>query len=78
MSAIRPNFWRTVLDLSDLTERLRAIETDLRDRAYDALRVAANGNEEAIAVEKQLLKARRAIERAIVALDPGGGFTERP
>ncbi|MBK5288446.1 MAG: hypothetical protein JJE46_08260 [Acidimicrobiia bacterium] len=66
------------MDLTDLTERLRTIETDLRDRAYEALQAAANGDEEAIAVEKQMLKARRAIERAIRALDPDGGFSEGP
>ena len=66
------------MDLSDLTDRLRAIEEDLRDRAYDALRAAANDDPDAIATEKRILRARRAIERAINALDPGGGFDEGP
>ncbi len=66
------------MDLSEITDRLRAIEENLRDRAYDALRAAANGDEEAIAAEKQILKARRAIERAINALDPDGGFSDGP
>jgi hypothetical protein len=64
------------LDLTDVADRLRGIEEDLRDRAYDALREAANGDEDAAAREKRILQARRAIERAIRALDPGGGFDE--
>ena len=35
------------MDLVDLADRLRTIEEDLRDRAYDALRSAANGDEDA-------------------------------
>jgi hypothetical protein len=66
------------LDLIDLADRLRTIEEDLRDRAYDALRSAAEGDEEAAAAEKRILQARRAIERAIRALDPDGGFSEGP
>ncbi len=57
-------------DLADLTDRLRAIEEDLRDRALDALRAAANGDEASVAAEKKILQARRAIERAITALEP--------
>jgi hypothetical protein len=64
------------LDLTDVADRLRGIEEDLRDRAYDALRAAAEGDEDAVALEKRILQARRAIERAIRALDPGGGFDE--
>jgi hypothetical protein len=64
------------LDLVDLADRLRTIEEDLRDRAYDALRSAAEGDEDAAAAEKKILQARRAIERAIRALDPDGGFDE--
>ena len=66
------------MDLVDLADRLRTIEEDLRDRAYDALRSAAEGDEEAAAAEKRILQARRAIERAIRALDPDGGFAEGP
>ena len=66
------------MDLSEITDRLRAIEENLRDRAYEALQAAANGDEDAIALEKQILKARRAIERAINALDPDGGFSDGP
>jgi len=64
------------LDLTDIADRLRGIEEDLRDRAFDALRAAAEGDEAAAAREKKILQARRAIERAIRALDPDGGWTE--
>ena len=61
-----------------LADRLRAIEEELRDRALDRLRAAAAGDAAAAADEKRLLRARRAIERAIRALDPGGGLDEGP
>jgi hypothetical protein len=66
------------LDLTDLADRLRAIEEDLRDRAYDALRSASEGDAEAAATEKRILQARRAVERAVRALDPDGGWSEGP
>ena len=66
------------MDLIDLADRLRTIEEDLRDRAYDALRSATEGDEDAAAAEKRILQARRAIERAIRALDPDGGCSEGP
>ena len=66
------------MDLSDLADKLRTIEEDLRDRAYDALRTAAEGDEAAAAAEKRILQARRAVERAIRALDPEGGWNEGP
>ena len=66
------------MHLIDLADRLRAIEEDLRDRAYDALRSAAEGDEDAAAAERRILQARRAVERAIRALDPDGGFHEGP
>jgi hypothetical protein len=66
------------VDLTDVADRLRGIEEDLRDRAYDALRAAAEGDAEAKEHERRILQARRAVERAIRALDPGGGFEEGP
>ena len=57
------------MELTDLADRLRTIEEDLRDRALDALRAAAAGDEASAAAEKKILQARRAIERAIHALD---------
>ena len=74
MLPILPNSWRLALDLTDLVERLRTIEEDLRDRAYDALRAAATGDETSAALEKKILQARRAIERAINALAPRDQF----
>ena len=55
---------------ADLVSSLRNIEEQLRDLAYDALRAAASGDAQAGAAEKRVLKARRAIERAIHALEP--------
>lgn len=58
---------------AELASTLRGIEEQLRDLAYDALRAAAAGDADAAAEEKRVLKARRAIERAINALEPRGG-----
>jgi hypothetical protein len=63
--------------VDDIVSQLRGIEERLRDRAYDALRMAAEeGDTDAAADEKQLLQARRAVERAIKALggEPDDGF----
>jgi hypothetical protein len=61
-------------DTEPLVERLRSIEADVRDLAYERLRAAAeDGDSGALAEEKKLLQARRAIEKAIVAL---GGVPE--
>ncbi len=61
-------------DTEQIVERLRSIEEELRDLAYERLRVAtAEGDAGALADEKRVLQARRAIERAINAL---GGLTE--
>jgi hypothetical protein len=56
-------------DAEPIVERLVSIEADLRDLAYERLRVAAeDGDADALAEEKKVLVARRAIEKAIVAL----------
>jgi hypothetical protein len=61
-------------DTDGLVERLRSVEADLRDLAYERLRAAAeDGDAGALAEEKKLLQARRAIEKAIIAL---GGAAE--
>jgi regulator of protease activity HflC (stomatin/prohibitin superfamily) len=63
-----------VADTEQIVERLRSIEEELRDLAYDRLRAAAGaGDADALADEKKVLQARRAIERAINAL---GGLSE--
>jgi hypothetical protein len=64
-------------DYEDLVERLRSIEEELRDRAFERLTEAATSADEdagraAQAEEKKLLQARRAIARAITALDGAG------
>jgi hypothetical protein len=58
--------------VDELVVQLRTVEESLRDLAYDRLREAADGDEGAAADEKRLLRARRAVERAIHAL---GGET---
>jgi hypothetical protein len=56
-------------DAEHLVDRLRQIEEELRDLAYERLRSASeDGNEAALGDEKRVLQARRAIERAITAL----------
>ena len=60
------------METSGIVERLRSIEEELRDLAYDRLRVAAGGDDAARADEKRVLQARRAVERAIRALDGPG------
>jgi hypothetical protein len=61
-------------DVEQIVERLRAIEDELRDIAYERVRVASeDGDADALADEKRVVQARRAIERAIVAL--GGDIT---
>jgi hypothetical protein len=62
-----------VRDTEHLAERLRAIEEELRDLAFERLRAATeDGDADALAEEKKLLQARRAIERAITALTGRG------
>lgn len=55
----------------DLAERLRVIEEELRDRAYEHLREAVARGDDASAEEKRLNQARRAVEKAIHALSGG-------
>jgi hypothetical protein len=55
-------------DCEDLIVELRSIEERLRDRAYERLRAAAEGDEDGAADEKRLSQARRAVERALKAL----------
>jgi hypothetical protein len=54
--------------LGDVVETLRGIEERLRDAAYDRLRAAADGDEDAVKDERRLQQARRAVERALRAL----------
>jgi len=61
-------------DYEDLIAQLASIEERLRDLAYERLRVAAeDGDADAAAQERQILKARRAVARAIQALGGTSG-----
>jgi hypothetical protein len=68
--------WRTIVrDAQGIVDRLRSIEEDLRDLAYERLRAAAeDADEDAADDERRVLQARRAVARAINAL--GGGPAE--
>jgi hypothetical protein len=67
-----------VADTEQIVERLRSIEEELRDLAYDRLRAASeSGDKNALADEKRVLQARRAIERAINALSGDGRSGDR-
>lgn len=63
----------------DMAERLEGLLEELTDMAMDSLRLATAGDPdsaetgEALAREKRILKARRAVERSIVALQQGSG-----
>ena len=60
-----------------LAERLEGVVEELTDMALDALRLASAGDPdsaetgEALALEKRVLRARRALERAVAALRGG-------
>jgi hypothetical protein len=57
-------------DVDDIVQSLQSIEEQLRDLAYDRLRIAAeDGDSEAVADERKVQQARRAVEKAIRALD---------
>lgn len=64
-----------------IVERLGAIEEELRDLAFEHVRAAVREGdpEEAERItreEKQLLKARRAIAKAITELSSGRGLDD--
>ena len=57
----------------EVIETLRGVEERLRELAYESLRAAVDDDDEAghkaaVAQEKRVQKARRGVERAIVAL----------
>lgn len=55
--------------LEDLATRLEGIAADMDDLAFDHLREAAAGGDPAhLAAERRLIKARRAVARAVAAL----------
>jgi hypothetical protein len=63
--------------VDELAERLEGVVEELTDMALDALRLASAGDPdsaetgEALALEKRVLRARRALERAVAALRGG-------
>jgi hypothetical protein len=59
------------VDPAAIVERLRAIEEDLRDLAYDRLRDSLDTGA-VLAEERRLHQARRAIEKAIRLLTVDG------
>ena len=70
--------------MADLAERLEGMLEELTDMAIDALRRATAGDPdsaetgEALALERRILKARRALERCIAALHEGSGAVAPP
>lgn len=53
----------------DLAERLDGIAADMDDLGFEQLRAAATGGDPThLAAERRLLKARRAVSRAVAAL----------
>jgi len=65
--------------VAELAERLDGVLEELTDMALDALRLASAGDPdsaetgEALALEKRIVKARRALERSVAALRGGAG-----
>ena len=63
--------------VDELAYRLDGVLEELTDMALDALRLASAGDPdsaetgEALALEKRILKARRALERSVAALRGG-------
>jgi hypothetical protein len=61
----------------DLADRLESVLEELGDMAMDALRRATSGDPdsaeagEALALERRVLKARRALEKSITTLREG-------
>jgi hypothetical protein len=67
--------------MTELAERLEGVLEELTDMAMDALRRATSGNPdsaetgEALALERRILKARRALEKCVAALSEGSGVS---
>jgi hypothetical protein len=70
--------------MAELAERLDGVLEELTDMALDALRLASTGDPdsaetgEALAREKRILKARRALERCVSALREGSRSSHEP
>lgn len=63
--------------VAELADRLDGVLEELTDMALDALRLASAGDPdsaetgEALALEKRIVKARRALERCVASLRAG-------
>ena len=70
--------------VAELAGRLDGILEELGDMALDALRLASSGDPdsaetgEALALERRLLKSRRALERSVAALRQGSRAAADP
>jgi hypothetical protein len=65
--------------LAELAGRLEEMAEELTDMAIDQLRRATSGDPDsaeagdALAVERRIVRARRAVEKAVSVLAPAGG-----
>jgi hypothetical protein len=65
--------------MTDMAERITGMVEELSDMALDELRRATSGDPdsletgEALALERRMVRARRALERAVSALSDGAG-----
>jgi hypothetical protein len=70
--------------MADMAERLEGMLEELSDMAMDALHRATSGDPdsgetgEALALERRILKARRALEKTVTALREGSGTVREP
>jgi hypothetical protein len=67
--------------MADVAARLEGMAEELTDIALDALRSAAQSDPdsfeagEALKIERRIVRARRAIEKAVTVLTPAGEFS---
>ena len=60
--------------LENLAERIGQIAAEMDDLGFEQLRAAAeDGDPDHLEAERRLLRARRALQRAVMALRPGPG-----
>ncbi len=65
--------------MADMAERIGGMVEELTDMALDALRRATSGDPdsleagEALTLERRIVRARRALERAVAVLGEGAG-----
>jgi hypothetical protein len=70
--------------MADMADRLEGMLEELSDMAMDALRLATSGDPdsketgEALALERRVLRARRALEKTVTALREGSGTAREP